>query len=131
MKIARSRAELHDMLRSARTGGSRIGFVPTLGALHEGHLSLVEIARGVADVVVLSVFVNPLQFGPNEDLASYPRDEDRDLRLAEGAGIDVVFLPSVAEMYPEGRSTTVSVGELGDILEGAAGDYLFFLPTLS
>lgn len=119
MKVVRSRAELHGTLRAARVEGSRIGFVPTMGALHEGHLSLVEVAREVADVVVMSIFVNPLQFGPNEDLASYPRDEDRDLRLAEGAGVDLVFVPSVEEMFPDGRSTTVSVGDLGNILEGA------------
>lgn len=117
MKVARSRTELAQVLQPGR-GASRIGFVPTMGALHEGHLSLVAAARDAADVVVLSIFVNPLQFGPNEDLASYPRDEERDLRLAEAAGADLVFLPSVAEMYPEGRSTTVSVGELGTVLEG-------------
>lgn len=119
MKVVRSRADLTETLRPRRGGGSRIGFVPTMGALHEGHLSLVEAARDAADVVVLSIFVNPLQFGPNEDLASYPRNEERDLRLAEEAGADLVFLPSVSEMYPEGRSTTVSVGELGIVLEGA------------
>ena len=119
MNVARSRDELGASVGSARAESSRIGFVPTMGALHEGHLSLVRAARKAVDVVVLSIFVNPLQFGPSEDLASYPRDEARDLHLAEQAGVDVVFLPSVHEMYPEGRSTTVSVGRLGTILEGS------------
>jgi pantoate--beta-alanine ligase len=119
MRVARSRDELLAVLGPARAEGSRIGFVPTMGALHEGHLSLVRVARDETDIVVMSIFVNPLQFGPNDDLASYPRDEQRDLRLAEGAGVDVVFLPSVEEMYPEGRSTTVGVGRLGTIVEGA------------
>jgi len=119
MNLARSRDELDALLGPVRAEGSRIGFVPTMGALHEGHLSLVHAARGSADVVVISIFVNPLQFGPSEDLASYPRDEARDLQLAEQAGADLVFIPSVSEMYPEGRSTTVSVGRLGTILEGA------------
>ena len=118
MKVLRSGAELRNALDGHRRDGKRIGFVATMGALHEGHLSLVTAARKNADIVVLSIFVNPLQFGPAEDLAAYPRDEDRDLGLAEAAGVDVAFLPSVHEMYPEGQSTTVDVGPLGTLLEG-------------
>lgn len=102
-----------------RGAGNKIGFVPTMGALHEGHLSLVGVARERCSVVVLSIFVNPLQFGPREDLATYPRPEETDLELAEQAGVDLVFMPSVAEMYPPGAATTVSTGHLGTILEGA------------
>jgi pantoate--beta-alanine ligase len=90
-----------------------------MGALHPGHVSLLDAARRDSDVVVLSIFVNPLQFGPTEDLSTYPRDEIGDLSLAEGAGVDIVFLPSVDEMYPSERATSITVGELGTILEGA------------
>jgi pantoate--beta-alanine ligase len=95
-----------------------VGFVPTMGALHEGHLSLLRAARGSTGAVVLSIFVNPLQFGPDEDLARYPRDEAADLAAAEREGIDVVFIPSVEEMYPPGGTVRVSAGPLGDTLEG-------------
>lgn len=118
MNVVTTIAGVRQAVAEARERGETISFVPTMGALHEGHLSLVDAARRVGGYVVMSIFVNPLQFGPNEDLAAYPRDEDRDLKLAEGAGVDIVFLPTVSEMYPEGRSTTVSVGELGTVLEG-------------
>lgn len=99
--------------------GGSIGLVPTMGALHEGHLSLLRAAREECDTVVMSLFVNPAQFGDGADLASYPRDEERDLALAEREGVDLVFAPSVEEMYPAGFQTWVEVVELGSILEGA------------
>jgi pantoate--beta-alanine ligase len=117
--VARTRADLDAALSSERAAGRAIAFVPTMGALHEGHLSLVRIARGAAPVVVVSIFVNPLQFAPSEDLEAYPRDETRDLGLLESEAVDVVFLPDVHDMYPEGAATTISVGPIGSILEGA------------
>lgn len=119
MIVVRSATELRDALDVVRGRDARVAFVPTMGALHDGHLSLVRAAGVAGDFVVLSIFVNPLQFGPGEDLAAYPRDEQRDLQLGAGEGVDLVFLPSVAEMYPPGRETSVHVGRLGTILEGA------------
>jgi pantoate--beta-alanine ligase len=113
--IAAFRARLDDARRVGRT----VGLVPTMGYLHDGHLSLMERARDECDVVAVTIFVNPLQFGPEEDLAAYPRDLDRDVTLCGEVGVDVVLAPSVAEMYPEPVLTTVSVAELGDVLEGA------------
>jgi pantoate--beta-alanine ligase len=102
-------------------GGARpLGLVPTMGYLHEGHLSLVRRARAECAAVVLSVFVNPMQFAPSEDLDRYPRDEERDLALAREAGVDAVFTPPAREMYPEGFTTEVRVRGLEDVLEGAA-----------
>ena len=111
MRIARTIAEL------PHPAGS-VGLVPTMGAFHAGHLALFEAARAENDVVVASLFVNPAQFGKGEDLARYPRDEERDSRLAEEAGVDVLFAPSADELYPEEFATWVDVGELGDKLEG-------------
>lgn len=99
--------------------GAVIGFVPTMGFLHEGHLSLVRVAREAgAMFVVVSIFVNPRQFGPNEDFSRYPRDEERDAAMLENAGVDLLFLPPVEVMYPEGATTTISVGGVSKPLEG-------------
>jgi pantoate--beta-alanine ligase len=113
-------AGLRSMLDAERAAGRRVGFVPTMGYLHEGHASLIRRARAESDVVVVSIFVNPLQFGAGEDLDAYPRDLDRDTRLAEAEGTDVLFTPSVGEMYPRPVLTTVSVAEVSAPLEGAA-----------
>src|SRR2546423_9291505 len=104
--------------RAVRHAGQRLGFVPTMGALHEGHLSLVRAARAACDFVVASIFVNPTQFGPNEDLAKYPRSFERDRDLLENEGVDVLFAPSVEEMYPAGAVTWVTVEQLSDKLDG-------------
>ena len=120
MIVARTNRELHEHLGGPRRDGRSIGLVPTMGYLHEGHLSLLRAARERCDVVVMSLFVNPAQFGPGEDLATYPRDEARDLELAEGAGVDVVYAPPVEEVYPNGFATTVAVGgALTTVLDGA------------
>jgi pantoate--beta-alanine ligase len=120
VKVARTRNELREALVSARREGRTVGLVPTMGYLHEGHLSLLEAARRRCDVTVMSLFVNPAQFGPSEDLASYPRDETRDLEFASGAGVDLVYAPSAEEVYPEGFATTVEVGgRLTDVLCGS------------
>ena len=104
--------------RAARARGERIAFVPTMGALHEGHVTLLREARSRGDKVALSIFVNPTQFGPNEDLARYPRDLEGDLRKAAGAGTDVAFVPEAADMYPPGFQTVIEVRELARGLDG-------------
>ena len=116
MRIVRTISELHEALAQVR-GGS-IGLVPTMGAFHEGHLSLFRAARAESDAVVVSLFVNPVQFSSGEDLARYPRDEARDARLAEDAGVDILFAPKQDELYPPGFETWVDVEELGRSLEG-------------
>ncbi len=120
MKVAGTRGALADSLRALRDTGARVGLVPTMGYLHEGHLSLVDRAREAADVVAVSIFVNPLQFGPGEDLESYPRDREGDLALLRERGVDLVFAPSVEEMYPDGEPrVTVSPGDMARRLCGA------------
>jgi len=111
-------AGIRASVAKARREGLVVGFVPTMGALHRGHLSLVERARGESDIVVMSVFVNPLQFGPTEDFGRYPRPIDADARAAADAGVDILFTPSPEEMFPEGRITTVTAGETAKRWEG-------------
>jgi len=121
VEVTRTVAEARKACDAARSAGRSVGFVPTMGAFHEGHLSLIRRSLGERDTVAVSIFVNPLQFGPGEDLARYPRDEDRDLATAEELGVDLVFAPSVDEMYPGGEpEVTVDPGPLGDRLEGAS-----------
>jgi pantoate--beta-alanine ligase len=118
MIVVRTVVELREHLRHARHGGATIGFVPTMGAFHEGHLSLVRRAREQCGFVVVSLFVNPAQFNEKKDLERYPRDEQRDLALAEEAGAHLLFAPSVAEIYPAGFATAVEVSGLVEPLEG-------------
>jgi pantoate--beta-alanine ligase len=119
LKIVRTVDALRAELAPPRLEGASIGLVPTMGALHAGHLSLIRRARDICDVVVVSLFVNPAQFNEASDLADYPRDEARDAELAASAGGDLLFAPGVAEVYPDGFSTRVSVTGLTDALEGA------------
>jgi pantoate--beta-alanine ligase len=113
-------ADLRAALDAARARGRTVGFVPTMGYLHEGHASLMRRARAETDVVAASIFVNPLQFGAGEDLDAYPRDLDRDRSVTAAAGVDVLFVPDVAEMYPAPVLTTVSVAGVSEPLEGAS-----------
>ena len=121
MKVVRAKDELRATLAAARREGHSIGLVPTMGCLHAGHLSLLRAARAECDLVVMSLFVNPTQFGPGEDLERYPRDEERDAELATAAGVDLIYAPPVEEVYPEGFATTVSVGGLAEVLCGDPG----------
>jgi pantoate--beta-alanine ligase len=118
MKICTTVKEMHAAACAARHQGKRIGFVPTMGALHEGHLSLVRAAKARSDVVVVSIFVNPTQFGPNEDLSRYPRPFERDRQLLENETVDFLFAPSVEEMYPAGAVSYVTVEGLSEKLCG-------------
>jgi len=119
MKIARTIEEMRAAIATARMHGATIGFVPTMGFLHAGHLSLVKVLRDAgATFIAVSIFVNPKQFGPNEDFSRYPRDEERDAAMLEGEGVDLLFLPSVEVMYPEGAQTAIHVGGVSGPLEG-------------
>ena len=120
MKVVRTVVDLRAAVAPAWGGGTRIGLAPTMGALHAGHLSLIAAAREASDLVVVSLFVNPAQFGRGEDLDHYPRDEARDIATAEEAAIDLLFAPSTDEMYPDGFDTWVDPGKVGTYLEGAA-----------
>ncbi|HXE99049.1 MAG TPA: pantoate--beta-alanine ligase [Solirubrobacterales bacterium] len=120
MRVVRNRADLRRALQPARRDERTIGLVPTMGYLHEGHSTLLRAARHRCDVVVMSLFVNPAQFGRGEDLESYPRDEARDAELAEREGVDLVYAPPIEEVYPEGFATSVEVsGHLTEVLCGA------------
>lgn len=118
MEIITTIRDMQSKARQLRRDGKSIGIVPTMGFLHEGHLSLIEAARTVCDVVVTTLFVNPAQFGPGEDFERYPRDQKRDQKLAEHAGTDILFAPEAKEMYPDGYETFVVTGKISAILEG-------------
>lgn len=118
--IVRTVADLRAQVAAWKKSGQRVALVPTMGALHEGHLSLIALAKTKAERVVASIFVNPTQFGPNEDFDAYPRGEARDAELLAGAGCDLLFAPTVAEMYPQGFSTSISVTGVSEPLDGAA-----------
>lgn len=118
MRIIHKVQEMQKEAESLRLAGKTIGLVPTMGSLHEGHLSLVKLAKKKADIVVMSVYVNPIQFGPKEDLDRYPRDIDRDASLAKAEGVDILFNPSNHEIYPEGYLTYVEVEKMTGVLCG-------------
>ena len=126
VKVVRTAAELRSVVASRRVSGERIGLVPTMGALHEGHLSLIRQARAECDFVVMSLFVNPTQFNEQRDLEAYPRNEEADVRVASAAGCSLVFAPSVREMYPQGFATTIDVGAIALPLEGKARGPMHF-----
>ena len=119
MRVVRTVAEVRSAVADARSRGDVVGLVPTMGAFHEGHLSLIRRARTESGLVVVSLFVNPTQFGANEDLSSYPRDEARDAELAREAGADILFAPAVTEVYPDGFATTIHVSGVSEVLCGA------------
>ena len=118
--IVRTVSELRQQVAKWRKSGESIALVPTMGALHEGHLSLIALAKAKADRVIVSIFVNPTQFGPREDFKTYPRDEAGDLKKLGAAGVDLVYAPDAAEMYPEGFKTQIKIGDLTEGLCGAS-----------
>jgi pantoate--beta-alanine ligase len=124
-RIHETVADMRESVAAARAAGRRIALVPTMGALHEGHLSLVRAARDAAEHVIVSIFVNPTQFAPTEDFDAYPRDNEADIRMLAELGVDGVFLPSVAEMYPPGFATGVTVGGPSQGLESLTRPHFF------
>jgi pantoate--beta-alanine ligase len=120
LKVVTTAAQVSDVVAGWKSEGQSVAFVPTMGSLHEGHGALIEKAAELADRVVVSIFVNPLQFGKGEDFDSYPRDHAADQAFLEDSPADVLFVPSVDEVYPGGRETTVSAGPVGDTFEGAS-----------
>jgi len=125
MQIIRTKLELRESINAFKSSGKTVGFVPTMGALHDGHLSLLDIARSKADIVVASIFVNPAQFAPHEDFDKYPRTQQSDLEKLQSCAVDIAYLPSVAEIYEENSSTKISVGEIGQKLEGSFRPHFF------
>lgn len=119
MKVITAISDMQSLAESLRKEGKKIGFVPTMGYLHEGHLSLIRKAREECDVLVASIFVNPTQFGPNEDLDRYPRDAEGDRKKCEASGVDILFMPGAKDMYPEKPAVFVTVEGVSEILEGA------------
>ncbi|MCX8475595.1 MAG: pantoate--beta-alanine ligase [Sphingomonas sp.] len=119
MQTVRQPAPLREAVAAWRAAGERVALVPTMGALHDGHMALVEAAKRAAERVVVSIFVNPKQFGPNEDLAKYPRKELADSRMLAAAGVDLLWMPPVEVMYPEGFATNISVSGISEVLDGA------------
>jgi pantoate--beta-alanine ligase len=119
VRVVRTVTEIRAAVAEARSRGDGVGLVPTMGAFHEGHLSLIRRARAESGLVVVSLFVNPTQFGANEDLSAYPRDEARDAVLAREAGADILFAPAVAEVYPDGFATTIHVSGITEVMCGA------------
>jgi pantoate--beta-alanine ligase len=120
VEVVKETGRIRDVVERARTAGRVVGLVPTMGFFHEGHLELMKRARAECDLVVVTLFVNPTQFGPAEDYEAYPRDFERDRALAEGVGVDYLFAPEAEEMYPEGFQTSVSVERLSKVMCGAA-----------
>jgi len=125
MDIVRTVTDLRAHVRNWRQSGDSVGLVPTMGGLHDGHLSLIRASKAAVDRTIATLFVNPTQFAPGEDLASYPRDEARDQGLFEVEGTDVLFAPDVAEMYPDGFATQIDVGDLATVLEGEIRPHFF------
>jgi len=118
INTVRTKRDLHTIVERTHQAGKTIGLVPTMGALHDGHLSLVRQAKKNCDVVCVTLFVNPTQFGPGEDFSAYPRDEEKDKALLQSVGADLLYAPSVDEMYPDGTAATISAGKLGSVLDG-------------
>ncbi|KYM97332.1 Pantothenate synthetase [Cyphomyrmex costatus] len=118
--VLRTISEVREAVRQARAAGQSIGFVPTMGAFHDGHLSLMRRAREENDIVVVSLFVNPTQFAPYEDLSTYPRDEENDARAAAAKGVEILFVPESSEIYPDGFATSIHVAGLTEVLDGAS-----------
>ncbi len=125
MQIIHTKKELKSAIKAQRDAGKIIGFVPTMGALHAGHLSLVDIAKSKADIVVVSIFVNKAQFAPHEDFAKYPRPLQSDIAMLQTCGTNIAYLPLMQEMYPEDFSTSIDIGLPGQILEGAFRPHFF------
>lgn len=119
MRILRTISEVRAAVREAKSAGNSVGLVPTMGAFHDGHVSLMQEARRQNDLVIVSLFVNPTQFGANEDLSSYPRDEQQDAARAEQEGVDILFAPEAAEIYPDGFATSIHVSGVTEMLDGA------------